>query len=188
MVWGMRVSHLIHKRSLQGIAIGVLLVIQGCSTSSDEVMAPPSNHELSSQQERRMTAILAGAASATPIGEPAPSLLPATGIRWSDVPRAMAKAAASQDLAVLRHRDIGADEVVYELTSVPGWPAEVTVRRLTNAPWVDATAAIGPRPELPGARARAQRLRASFLEWMRTYGAMKRVEPFTRFDGTPSAD
>ncbi len=186
MVWGMRVSHLIHKRSLQGVAIGVLLVIQGCSTSSGEVMAPPSNHELSSQQERRMTAILAGAASATPIGEPAPSLLPPNGIRWADVPRAMSKAAASIDMAVLRHRDVGPNEVVYQLTSVPGWPAEVTVYRLASAPWVDAKVLVGPNPGAAASLERAEQLRTSFLKWMRTYGAMKRVAPFSRFDD-PSA-
>ncbi len=130
-----------------------------------------------------MTAILVEAANETPRGGTPPSLLPEHGIRWSDVPRAMDKAAASMDMAVLRHRDVGDDEVVYELTSVPGWPAEVTVRRLDDAPWVDATATVGPWPGQDSSDARARRLRTSFMEWMRTFGAMKRVEPFTRADG-----
>lgn len=130
-----------------------------------------------------MTAILVEAANETPRGETPPSLLPPNGIRWSDVPRAMSKAAASEDMAVLRHRDLGDDVVVYELTSVPGWPAEVTVRRLETSPWVDATATVGPWPGLDSSDVRARRLQTSFMEWMRTYGAMKRVEPFTRADG-----
>lgn len=134
-----------------------------------------------------MTAILGDAADATPSRGAAPSLLPVTGIRWADVPRAMAKAAASLDMAVLRHRAIGPNEVVYELTSVPGWPAEVKVYRLASAPWVDATAIVGPNPTMDSSRERAERLRTTFLDWMRTYGAMKRVQPFSRFD-EPSAD
>ena len=186
MVWSMRVSLLIHKRSLSGATIGVLMVLQGCSSAPSEVMAPPSNHELSSEQERRMTAILVEAADATPRQGAAPPLLPANGIRWADVPRAMSKAAASIDMAVLRHRDVGPNEVVYQLTSVPGWPAEVTVYRLASAPWVDAKALVGPNPEAASSLERAEQLRTSFLDWMRTYGAMKRVAPFNRFD-EPSA-
>lgn len=130
-----------------------------------------------------MTAILVEAAEATPPGGQPLSLLPANGIRWSDVPLAMDKAAEVVHMAVLRHEDIGENEVQYELTSVQGWPATVTVHRLDDAPWVDATVLMGPWPNSDDLAARSRELRSAFLAWMTKFGAMKRVEPLRRDNG-----
>ena len=174
------------KTPLQGventvsIVLGLVLsasMVQGCSPAPSVKMAPPSNHELSAQAESTMSGVLVEAANATPRTGPPLQLLPEHGIRWSDVPRAMDKAATAMNMAVVRREEVGDNRELYELTSVPGWPSAVSVRRLDTPPWIDADASVGPWPSLPAAQARAEKLRASFLEWMTRFGAMKRVPP-----------
>jgi hypothetical protein len=186
MVWGMAMIIPVLKTAPQGvkktgsILIGLILgasMVQGCSSGSSVKMAPPSNHELSSQAESRMSGVLVEAANATPRTGPPVQLLPEHGIRWSDVPRAMAKAATVMNMAVVRREQFGDNRELYELTSVPGWPSAVSVRRLDAPPWIDAEASVGPWPSQPAAQTRAEELRSSFLEWMTKFGAMKRVPP-----------
>ena len=192
MVWAMRMSMGIWKTSLYmpgiAVSVGISLVLclgwlAGCAPASNVQMAPPSNHELSREQEQRMSAVLVEAAEATPPSGQPLALLPANGIRWSDVPLAMDKASEAVHMAVLRHEDLNDDEVRYDLTSVQGWPATVTVRRLAEAPWVDATVTAGPWPGEDPSETRCRALRSSFLSWMRKFGAMKRVQPLRSGNG-----
>jgi hypothetical protein len=138
-------------------------------------MAPPSAVTLSPEQERAMTAALVSAS----VGAPPPTrpmeLLPADGVRWSDLRRAMDKAAIDSELAVVSETEIDPDTREFTLVSVEGWPAVVRVDRLDVAPWIEATAKMGPSPELRGMRARAAQLQASFMKWMVAFGRMPRV-------------
>lgn len=192
MVWAMRTSMMMPKNGSYGIEIVVsivisvvpcLAVLSGCSGNSRVEMEPPSKHRLSIQQEQSMTAVLVEAAEGTPASGRPLQLLPENGIRWSDAPLAMDKAADELNMAVLSRTAVDGDTMDFRLTSVQGWPAQVTVRRLDAAPWISAVAIVGPWPESNGPDKRAGRLESSFMRWMRKFGAMKRVEPSSRDAG-----
>tara|TARA_B100001059_G_scaffold223800_1_gene249191 strand:- start:976 stop:1554 length:579 start_codon:yes stop_codon:yes gene_type:complete len=189
MVWTMSTSIVMPKKGSCGreivvsIVISVvpcLAVLSGCSGNSHVEMEPPSSHRLSVEQERSMTAVLVEAAEGTPSSGRQMQLLPENGIRWSDAPLAMDKAADELKMAVLSRTTVDGDTMDFRLTSVQGWPAKVTVRRLDAEPWVSAIAIVGPWPESNGRDERAGRLESSFMQWMRKFGAMKRVEPWSR--------
>ena len=122
-------------------------------------------------------AILREAAMATPPGEEPPQLLPPTGIRWSDNAMAMDKVAEAHDMAVLRMDVMDEDHEMYTLISLEGSVATVDVRRLQDAPWTWATARVGPFPDESESLAEAASLQSSFMEWIASYGRMKRVPP-----------
>lgn len=151
-------------------------IAQGCiSKGSKDRMAPPSVHTLSAAQEHEMTAVLVSVAESSPPSDQPLHLLPEHGIRWGDIRRAMDKAAESNHLAVLNERKIDDDHVKFTLISLEGWPAQLTVTRLAKAPWVSAESRVGPYPDDRSMQQRAITLNASFLEWMSTFGRMRRV-------------
>ena len=122
-----------------------------------------------------MTAVLVSVAESSPPSDQPLHLLPAHGIRWGDIRRAMDKAAESNQLAVLNETKIDDDHVKFTLISLEGWPAQLTVARLAEAPWVSSESRVGPYPDDPSMQQRAITLNASFLEWMSTFGRMRRV-------------
>ena len=177
MVCGMGIERQSLKNASGAIWSMVLLAVwaHGCGAPpSSESMAPPSAVPLSPEQERAMTAALVMAS----VGAPPSSqleLVPPNGIRWSDLRRAMDKAAIDSDLAVVSEVEVDPDTRQFTLVSVEGWPAVVRVSRLDAAPWVEASAKMGPSPELRGMRVRAAELEASFMKWMVAFGRMPRV-------------
>lgn len=188
MVWTMKS---LHPRSririgrawnVVFVSVGIFLAAMlpaGCGGGKQVRLAPPSSHALDSEQESRMTAILVEVADASPSSSAHLDLLPAHGIRWTDVPRAMDKAAEESNMAVLRSRTVDKDHVLIQLVSIQGWPAVVRVQRLPDAPWIAAEALVGPWPEEPALQRRASTLQSSFLDWMHRFGKMKRVPEWT---------
>ena len=122
-----------------------------------------------------MTAALVSAAVDAPPPTRPLELVPADGFRWSDLRRAMDKAAIDSNLAVVRQDVIDPDTQRFTLVSVEGWPAVAVVKRIDAAPWIDATVEMGPSPETRGMRSRAAKLKQSFMKWMAAFGRMQRV-------------
>lgn len=178
MVWAMGTAFT-RLKNASGAFWGVVLLAglaQGCSAPpASEPMAPPSLVTLSESQEHDMTAALVSASQGSPPPSQPLDLYPTNGIRWSDLRRAMDKAATDTELAVVRDEVIDQDHQLFTLVSVQGWPAVVHVTRLDASPWIEATVQMGPSPTMPGMRQRASRLQASFLKWMNTFGGMPRV-------------
>jgi hypothetical protein len=131
---------------------------------------------LDEQDQAAVLAALHGAAEGEGPGEP-PAAAP-HGIRWSDVPQAVAAACNDVEMAVVETtEEEGGDVLRFRLLAAEGWPGEVVIRRLPPPEMYGAEASIGRFPDKPARRERAQRLIQAVDRYLKAFGA-KRALPF----------
>jgi hypothetical protein len=139
-----------------------LLACSGCATP-----ASPVQVSLSDAQAMEVRSVLR---EGVPLeGGPPLSLLPASGVRWSDVKRAVRSAGADPAIlcAVVRS-DIGDTTGTIQLRTAEGWPVVVRVHRIGGSILFDAD--VGPYPARDDAKAEARRLEAAIMTSLRAWG------------------
>lgn len=164
-------------------ALAILLATAGCERPP---YAAASNLRLTPEEERArlvldeedQAAVLA--AMQTAARGRGPGNPPATaphGMRWSDVPQAVAAACNDVEMAVVKMIDEEQGEVLrFRLLAAEGWPGEVVIRRLPPPNIYAAEASIGRFPDKPARVERADRLVAAIDRHLRAFGA-KRALP-----------
>jgi len=105
------------------------------------------------------------------------SLLPAEGIRWSDLSQAISEAGASAgvEAAIASSSKIGVT-TRFELLTIEGWPGVLQASKQGKG--IVLGASIGPYPDQPSARARAARLVELTHERLLALGRIQQVEPY----------
>ena len=111
-------------------------------------------------------------ANATPRTAARPlQLLPAEGIRWSDMSRAV-QSAGSAKTAVVRFavvdEEVGRDRSEFHLKTIEGYPAIVIATRSSEGVVVEAI--TGPYPDIEPAQQASTHIQAAVLKSLRAWG------------------
>lgn len=154
---------LIVTNRILGVA---LLTLSGCANDAGPP-ASPAAVSLSRSQAAEIRGVLADAMAAEAV--PPLVLLPASGVRWSDVERAVRSAAAATEiLCAIVNADLRADTGTILLRTSEGWPAVVRAHRKAGSIWFDVM--VGPYPDDPAAKAQAQALNRAIVKALRVWG------------------
>jgi hypothetical protein len=127
---------------------------------------------LTAEQGSRAMHIMA--AAVPPAHGPPLQLLPTSGVRWSDLRRAMGTIAmpprpsGGETLTAVVASDIGDDRAWFELLTSDGWPAVVRATRCGDG--IQLEAWMGPYPTAPEAVDAARSLQAAAAESLRQWG------------------
>ena len=164
--------------NLAVLAISCLIGVGGCGRKSDEPLAAGSRVAYTTGQSkaalRAMQSTLGdGSSNATPI-----SLVPADGIRWSDLSKAIAQAGAQQgiEVAVAGTSQVGVS-TQYALLTIEGWPG--VLKATPKGSGIVIVARIGPYPNQRASRERAARLVNLTHQRLLALGRIPKVEPYT---------
>jgi hypothetical protein len=105
-------------------------------------------------------------------------LLPADGIRWSDLPAALQFAGANTDveIAVAGTVQIGV-ATRFKLLTIEGWPGVLHASQQGDS--IVLGASIGPYPTQRAAQARAARLVALTHQRLLELGRVPKVKPYS---------
>lgn len=98
--------------------------------------------------------------------------------RWEDVPNAIRWAIAEEGVEMgLLDTHEQPSGYVFELITVEGWPATLTVQRTRNERVYEAAAQVGRFHDLLDRRDRAEALLRAFDDWMAVLGAKPQLVP-----------
>lgn len=107
-------------------------------------------------------------------------VLEAAGVRgrWEDVPDAIRWAIAEEgvEMGLVRTHTM-VDGYIFQLITVEGWPASLTVRRADDSRVYIATAEVGRFHDVLDRSDRAAALVEAFDEWMAALGAKLQLVP-----------
>jgi len=157
--------------------------VAGCAKDAGRP-ASAANVTLSPQQELEARHILAEAVA--PVEAPPLDLLPASGVRWPDVRRAVEtiqmpkQSDGSMTLVAVVTSHIDQDRAILELVTADGWPAVITATRRGDEVHFDAT--MGPYPTDPRAIEASRELEAAAMESLEAWGRKPELpaEPLSR--------
>jgi hypothetical protein len=143
-----------------------LLAWSGCAKDAG-TPASPVQVSLSDAQAMEVRSVLREGLPSE--GGPPLTLLPASGVRWSDVTRAVRSAGADPDiLCAVVHSDLGDTTGTIQLRTAEGWPVVVRVHRGEGRIGFDVE--VGPYPAHADAKAEARRLEAAIMTSLREWG------------------
>jgi hypothetical protein len=145
----------------------ILVGIWGCAVPLGPP-ASPVQHSLDLDQAAQARHILAGAM--LPVSGPALTLVPASGIRWSDIERAAVSAGKKPDTSfVVVASIISPDRGILHLRTAEGWPIAVLAQKAGAT--IDMKVVIGPYPvhgaDATQAKHIEQAIHAALLAWGR---------------------
>ncbi|MBT4767621.1 MAG: hypothetical protein HOO04_04610 [Phycisphaerae bacterium] len=155
---------------IAAITTSCMMLLVGLSGCAKQLGPPasPSQQSLDMKQAAQAKHILIAAmppASGAPL-----TLVPVSGIRWSDLERAVVSAGKKPGLGyAVQRSDIGQNSGVLHLRMAQGWPIVVHARHVGTT--IDLDVVIGPYP-VPGAEAKQadrikQEIHIALLAWGR---------------------
>jgi len=163
---------------LSFVAMSCMMSIGGCSGKSGPPLAAGSRTAYTTDQSKAalvaMQSILVGATNSSA----SISLVPAHGIRWSDLPKAISQAGAEKgiEVALAGSSKVGI-ATRYELLTIEGWPG--VLQAAPQGTGIVMVASIGPYPDQPVARDRAARLVQLTHQRLLALGRLPKIEPYT---------
>jgi hypothetical protein len=152
------------------LAIGACLglwMAAGCQSAPQAKASSPSVVSLSPDQASAVQATLRSAVtdtSAAPL-----QLLPASGVRWADVPRCVHWAGQQQVAFAMVDSTVSGDHASFRIRTLEGWPGWITASRHGDLISFDVT--VGPYPQHAAAKKQASKIRESLLVALRSWGA-----------------
>jgi hypothetical protein len=145
----------------------LLVGLSGCAEQLGPPASPSQQFFDMNQAAQAKHILIAGM---PPASGPPLTLVPASGIRWSDLERAVVSAGKKPGLGyALELSDIGQNSGVLHLRTAQGWPIAVHARHVGTT--IDLDVVIGPYP-VQGADAKQadrikQEIHISLLAWGR---------------------
>ncbi|MCH2142172.1 MAG: hypothetical protein MK077_04150 [Phycisphaerales bacterium] len=157
------------KRLFQVMSVIPVLGL-GCQSAPSGPTGPPASPAKVILSPVQASAVLSSMQEAVqpPTGQPL-ALLPATGQRWVDVPRAVSSAGKrpSAGFAVVSST-VDVETASFRIRTLDGWPGWI---KATHADGVITCQVImGPDPSHPGAKAQAKRIEAEVLASLQRWG------------------
>jgi hypothetical protein len=163
----------------RAVGVALIAILAGCA-GSPQAPAAASNHDLTPDEARQkkvlsdddrarlLAAMRTVAEGHEPVNPPAPA---PGGMRWSDVPAAVAAACGASEMAVRRTvREQGGVRIRFELRTIEEWPGELIVDRVEGPATYRAEARIGRFPDEPECLGRAEKLLDQLAISMRRLG------------------
>ncbi len=147
--------------------LGAFLLVSGGCAKDAGTPASPVQVSLSDSQVIGVRRVLNDGV----LVEPGPllPLLPASGVRWSDVERAVKSAAAEPEiLCAVVAADVKPKTAAIFLRTTEGWP--VVVRAHLTAEGIRFDAVVGPYPGDPAAQAKAREMERAITKSLREWG------------------
>ncbi len=154
-------------------AVGYSVVLpeeaqDGVPGRADDVLSPGQRVEVTLAFDQ----LAAGATVVNPPG-PAPR-----GVRWSDIPQAVASACneAGIEMAILRTHAKDDDEYRFDLLTIETWPGELVIRRGEgDEVYRVVSVSVGRFPQMPDRVERGQKLVEAFQEKLRALGKVPKI-------------
>jgi len=103
-----------------------------------------------------------------------PPLLPASGVRWSDLRNAVDSAGGAGPVRFgIAEQELAEATASFQLELEHGWPG--FVRAVNKAPRIELHVTVGPDPAAPAAKAAAASVTRQIREALRAWGAKPEV-------------
>ncbi|MDP6480019.1 MAG: hypothetical protein QGI75_08245 [Phycisphaerales bacterium] len=147
--------------------LGAFLLVSGGCVNDAGTPASPVQVSLSDSQAIGVRGVLD---DGVPV-EPGPllPLLPASGVRWSDVERAVKSAGAEPEiLFAVVSADVEPKTAAIYLRTTEGWPVVVRAHPTTGGIRFDAV--VGPYPGDPVAQEKARQMERASMKSLREWG------------------
>jgi hypothetical protein len=156
----------------------LLMSVGGCASKPRVDRSAGSVVSYTTTQGTAATAAMRSVLAGSPDSGPPIALLPADGIRWSDLPAALQFAGANTDveIAVAGTVQIGV-ATRFKLLTIEGWPGMLHASQQGDS--IVLGASIGPYPTQRAAQARAARLVALTHQRLLELGRVPKVKPYS---------
>ena len=160
------------------VLAGSASLLSGC-TIQHNPPAPAATVELTNAQGSRIRTVMAEGVG--PATQPPEALLPASGIRWSDLSRAVRSAGSDGPVHFgVAAEEIGSKTAMFELTTIKGWPGVLRARHVDGA--VNLSVRIGPYPSAPAAESEARSVERQVHRALASWGRKPAVPPLIPTD------
>lgn len=159
--------------SFYAVLAGSASVLSGC-TIQHNPPAQAATVELTDVQGSRIRGVMAEAVG--PATQPPEALLPASGIRWSDLSRAVRSAGSDGPVHFgVAAQEIGSKTAMFELTTIQGWPGSLRARHADGV--VSLRVRMGPYPSAAAAESEARSVERQVQRALATWGRKPAVPP-----------